>query len=167
MTATPRVMWIKSASYVRTLLNLNMLQLHNKHLSKTVNKLLANQFGITNFMGEESDINFYTSFPNYQTLLDFYNFLNQGENGENIVYITSDELEFPAFPANASNRENKPGRRRKPSTLDEVFIVLIRMTLGLFELDLAHRFRVHASTVNRICISWINFLYLKFGHLNI
>ena len=87
---------------------------------------------------------------NYQTLLDCYNFLNPGENGENIVYITSDELEFPAFPTNASNRGKKPGRLRKLSTLHEVFIVLIRMRLGLFELDLAHRLRVHASTVNRI-----------------
>ena len=88
--------------------------------------------------------------PNYQTLLDCYNFLNPEENGENNVYITSDELEFPAFPPNASNRGNKPGRLRKLSTLDEVFIVLIRMRLGLFELDLTHRFRVHASTVSRI-----------------
>ena len=120
-------------------------------------------------MGEDSDINFYTGFPNYQTLLACYNFLNPGENGENIVYITSanDELEFPAFPTNEINRGNKPGRRRKLSTLDEFFIVLIRMRLGLFELDLAHRFRVHVSTINRICISWINFLYLKFSHLNI
>ena len=39
-----------------------MLQLHNKHLSKTVDKLLVNQFGITKFMGEDSDINFHTSF---------------------------------------------------------------------------------------------------------
>lgn len=147
----------------------NMLQPHNKHLSKTVDELLANQFGITKFMGEDSDINFYTGFPNYQTLLACYNFLNPGENGENIVYITSanDELEFPAFPTNEINRGNKPGRRRKLSTLDEFFIVLVRMRLGLFELDLAHRFRVHVSTINRICISWINFLYLKFGHLNI
>jgi len=46
-------------------------------------------------------------------------------------------------------------------------MVLVRMRLGLFELDLAHRFCEHVSTVNRICISWINFLYLKFGYLNI
>ena len=61
---------------------------------------------------------------------------------------------------------NKPGRLRKISTLDEFFMVLVRLRLGLFELDLAHRFRVHVSIVNRICISWINFLYLKFGYLN-
>ena len=120
-------------------------------------------------MGEDSDINFYTGFPNYQTLLACYNFLNPGENGENIVYITSanNKLEFPAFPTNEINRGNKPARRRKLHTLDKFFIVLIRMKLGLIELDFAHRFRVHVSTINRICISWINFLYLKFSHLNI
>ena len=143
-----------------------MLQLHNKHLSKTVDELLANQFGITKFMGEDSDINFYTGFPNYQTLLACYSFLNPGGNGENIVYITSanNESEFPAFPTNEINQGNKPSRRRKLSTL--FFILLIRMRLGLFELDLAHRLRVHVSRIKRICISWINFLYLKFGHLN-
>ena len=44
-------------------------------------------------------------------------------------------------------------------------MVLVRMRFGLFEFDLAHRFGVHVSSVNRICISWINFLYLKFGYL--
>ena len=76
----------------------NMLQLHNKHLSKTVDELLANQFGITKFMGEDSDINFYTGFPNYQPLLACYSFLNPGENVENIVYITSANDELGAVP---------------------------------------------------------------------
>lgn len=46
-------------------------------------------------------------------------------------------------------------------------MVPVRMRLALFELDLAHRFRVHVSTANRICISWVNFSYLKLGYLNI
>lgn len=46
-------------------------------------------------------------------------------------------------------------------------MVLVRMRLGLFERDLAHRFNIHVSTVNTICISWVNFMYLKFGCLNI
>ena len=75
----------------------NMLQLHNKHLSKTVDEPLANQFGIK-FMGEDSDINFYTGFPNYQPLLACYSFLNPGENVENIVYITSANDELGAVP---------------------------------------------------------------------
>ena len=46
-------------------------------------------------------------------------------------------------------------------------MVLVRLRLGLFEQDLAHRFGVHKSTVNRICTSWVNFMYLKFGYINI
>ena len=45
--------------------------------------------------------------------------------------------------------------------LDEFFLVLVRLRLGLFERDLADRFGVSVSTVSRICITWINFLYLK------
>lgn len=54
-------------------------------------------------------------------------------------------------------REINPGRRRKLSTLNEFFMVLVRRRLGLFELDVAHRFSVQVSTVNRIYISGINF----------
>ena len=148
---------------------IKFLQLENKHLLKNVDELLESQFGITRFQDSDSDINFYTGFPNYQTLLACYNFLNPGENGENIVYVNSatEDLEFPSSINVDGSQGNKPGRRRKLSTLDELFMVLVRMRLGLFELDLAHRFCVHVSTVNRICISWINFLYFKIGYLNI
>lgn len=148
----------------------NSLRIENSNLSETVDEFVRNQFGIAKFKGSDTDINFYTGFPNYQTLQTCYNFLNPGENGENIVYNTnaSNDLKFPT--PNSNNQENlgnKRGKRRKLSTLDEFFMILVRMRLGLFELDLAHRFGVHVSTVNRICISWINFMYLKFGYLNI
>ena len=41
------------------------------------------------------------------------------------------------------------------------FLMFVRLRLGLFERDLADRFGVSVSTVSRICITWINFLYLK------
>lgn len=147
----------------------NSLELENKQLLKNVDELLESQFGIARFKESDSDINFYTGFPNFQTLLACYNFLNPGENGSNIVYVNSakEDLEFSSSINADGFLGNKPGPRRKLSTLDEFFLVLARMRLGLFELDLAHRFRIHVSTVNRICISWINFLYLKFGFLNI
>ena len=117
--------------------------LENNNLSNTVDELVRDQFGIAKFKDSDSDINFYTGFPNYQTLVTCYNFLNPGENGENIVYNTSanDNLTFPT--PNSNNQENpgnKPGRRWKLSSLDKFFMVLVRMRLGLFELDLAHRF---------------------------
>ncbi len=146
------------------------LEQQNNDLSQRVEELIRNQFGIEKFKESSSDICFYTGFPNYETLLACYNFLNPGDNGENIVYCNTVDNNLKNCGPKASclgYNGNKPGRRRKLSMLNEFFMVLIRMRVGLFELDLAHRFDVHVSTVNRICTSWINFMYLKFGYLNI
>lgn len=55
-----------------------------------------NQLRILKSTESDSDINFFTAFPNYQTLLTCYNFLNPGTNGENIAYVSSvtDEVDF-------------------------------------------------------------------------
>ena len=47
--------------------------------------------------------------------------------------------------------------------IDEFFMVLTRLRLGLFEKDLSHRFNVSLSIVSDIIITWINFLYLEMG----
>ena len=146
------------------------LLLENNNLSNTVDELVKDQFGIAKFKDSDSDINFYTGFPDYQTLMTCYNLLNPGENGKDIVYNLSanDNLTFPTPNfKNQENPGNKPCRRWKLNSLDEFFIVLVSMTLGLFEVDFAHRFGVRASTVNKICISWIIFMYLKLQYLNI
>ena len=72
------------------------LQVENKRLLEIVDELLVGQFCITKFKDSDSDVNFYYAFPNYQTLLGCYDFLNPGENGQNIVYATSlnDDLEW-------------------------------------------------------------------------
>lgn len=46
--------------------------------------------------------------------------------------------------------------------LNEFFLVICRLRLGLLKQDLAYRFRVSHSTVSRICITWIKFLFMKF-----
>ena len=53
------------------------LQLENKQLLKNVDELLESQFGITRFRDSDSDIKFYTGFPNFKTLLACYNFLKE------------------------------------------------------------------------------------------
>ena len=51
--------------------------------------------------------------------------------------------------------------------MDEVFLTLCRLRQGFAELHLAQLFNISQPTVSRIFISWINFLYLKLGHINI
>ena len=96
--------------------------LENKHLLKNAEELLESQFGKTRFKDSDSDINFYTEFQNYKTLLLLLacnNFLNLGENGENIVNVNSatGDLEFSAPSSLDGSQGNKPDRRRKLSTL--------------------------------------------------
>ena len=59
----------------------------------------------------------------------------------------------------------KKGRRRKLKPLDEFFIVLCRLRRGFSEKHLAHLYGVAQSTVSRIFVPWINYMYLKFGQI--
>jgi len=42
--------------------------------------------------------------------------------------------------------------------IDELFLVLIWLRLGLLEQHLAHQFNIGIATVSRICVTWIKFL---------
>lgn len=50
---------------------------------------------------------------------------------------------------------------------DEFLMVTMRLWMGLKHMDLACRFKCSPATVSRIFTSWINFLYLRLGSLNI
>ena len=61
----------------------------------------------------------------------------------------------------------KKGRARSLRPLDEFFIVMCRLRQGFPEDHLAQLFNVSASTVSRIFITWVNFMFFKFGQINI
>ena len=146
------------------------LQNENEELQRSVAELRNTEFTVEKFIDSDSDICFCTGFPNFETLWRCFCYLNPGEHGEDIVYVTSGEGNqyFQVHsPIPMSDQETRKGRKRKLSPLNEFFLVLVWLRLGLFEQDLAHRFGVHASTINRIFFSWINFMYLKFGYLKI
>ena len=47
--------------------------------------------------------------------------------------------------------------------VDELFVFLVHLKLGLFEQDLGHRFMIHRSSFCRILVIWNSFLYLLLG----
>ncbi|CDQ75325.1 unnamed protein product [Oncorhynchus mykiss] len=55
--------------------------------------------------------------------------------------------------------------RHALSMLDELFLFLMYLPLGSSEMDLADRFGIHHSTVSRIVVTGVNYLYILLGSL--
>ena len=51
--------------------------------------------------------------------------------------------------------------------MDEFFLTLVRLRLGLLEQDITYCFGVSQSTVSRIFTTWINFMYLQFNQISL
>ncbi|CAN7939734.1 unnamed protein product, partial [Ixodes hexagonus] len=113
-------------------------------------------FTIQRFKDSDEDIMFYTGLPSYKHFVELLLYLNHGDGGCNVLRAESN-----------SGTGSLKGCKRKLSTENELFLVLVRLRLGLFEADLAHRFFVAQSTVSRICKSWVNFLYAKLSVLRL
>ena len=60
---------------------------------------------------------------------------------------------------------NKPGPKRKLSVKEELFMVLVKLKVGLFVKDLAARFHISSAHCTKIFITWVNLLHLELKEL--
>ncbi|XP_015770603.1 PREDICTED: uncharacterized protein LOC107349020 [Acropora digitifera] len=120
-------------------------------------ELINLRFDIDQYKEKDSDIAFYTGFPNYKTLMLCYDIVK--DSAKNISFGSHERRNFDC-PAVL-----QPGRPRALTTFQEFILVLMRLRLGLFEKDLAHRFRISESTVSIIFRTWIRFLRLELQEL--
>lgn len=100
--------------------------------------------------------------------MSVFRYLNPGDIGENITYWLSSRKNVSAsvYEEVAANGSKK-GRSRSLRPFDEYFLVMCRLRQGFPEEHLSHLFDISTSTVSRIFISWINFMDLRLGQLNI
>ena len=94
-----------------------------------------------------------------------FRYLNPGPMGKNIRYWLSSKQSSSENNEKGDN-ESKRGRNRTLRPLDEYFLVMCRLRQGFREEHLGHLFQISMSTVSRIFITWINFMYLKLGQIN-
>ena len=110
------------------------------------------RFQTSHISGNDAKVRFYTGFSTFSALLVCFNFLGPAINRLKYWSNTS-----------SSDEETRPksgkGRKRILPPLEEFFLLLVRLRLGLFEQDLAYRFSISQSTVSRIINTWINLLY--------
>lgn len=116
-------------------------------------------FGIEKFKDSDADIQFYTGLPRYSSFVYLLGFLEAGDNGK---YIKRPHENT----SNGQPSHENTGRRRKITAENQLFLVLVKLRLGLFHQHLAHLFGISTSTVSRIFSSWINFIYLRMSSLD-
>ena len=69
-----------------------------------------------------------------------------------------------AFPYLQGQTKEKQ-RKREIQPIDQLWMFLTRVRLGLFERDLAHSFVVSVSTVSDVVFTWANYHYILLGSL--
>ena len=150
---------------------ISALQSEIDNLLSQIESLRGKLFTTERFRSKQQAITFYTGFPNYEVFMAIFNYLNPGEQGENIRYWIpgSSKADLPAdiYDQECEISDNKKGRARLLKPIHEYFLVMCRLRQGFAEEHLGHLFHVSTSTVSRILISWINFMYLKLGTIDI
>ncbi|KAJ8273933.1 hypothetical protein GJAV_G00107130 [Gymnothorax javanicus] len=131
-----------------------------EELRKEIQELrLQREFGLQRFAGSDADIRFYTRFPSYEHLMSFWSLI------EPCIY----KMVRVTRAKSAAKRNEEVVTPARSSTrqvlqpIDEFFLFLSYLSVGLKERDLANRFSIHQSTVSRIIATWTSFLYTALG----
>ena len=103
-------------------------------------------FQLENIKGDNYQINLYTSLPDYDTLLHFYRTILESD--------AKVMRQWRSGESKDSYAEEKTGRSHKLSLLEQLFLTLVRLCLGLLEFDLANRFGIPQSSVSRIGLTF-------------
>ncbi|CAM4608435.1 unnamed protein product [Leuciscus chuanchicus] len=120
---------------------------------------ISNKFCLERFAGSDDDIRFFTRFASHAHLMAFW---------KQIEPATCKMVRVTRARSVAKNDEvPHTGSATILQPIDEFFLFMNYLSLGLMQKDLAHRFKIHQSTVSRIINTWANFLYTVLGAVGI
>ena len=112
-------------------------------------------FSINDIKSNPKQMAFYTGFSSHEEFQLCFMLLDVGENCKNMIYIDN------------QHNVSRSTRSKKLTPEDEFFITMVRLRVGLFVQDMSLRFGISSSSITRIFLSWINYIYLKLGNLQI
>ena len=123
-------------------------------LKEAIEEFEQNQFTIEKISDDKSAMMFYTGFPNIETFNSFYEYLEDKVDRLNYWRGKNEH----ADERQHQTGRKKTGKKRELSAREELFIVLLRLKVGLFVRDIAERFRISPGQFSKIFTTWINFL---------
>lgn len=97
--------------------------------------------------------NHYTGLPSVDIFRGILIFLNAGENGENIVLYNNQQIKG----------DSSRGRPRTLSPLESFLLTLVRLRRNFDIFHLSYLFQASEGTITNTILTWINFMYIKFG----
>jgi hypothetical protein len=107
------------------------------------------KFGCERFAGDDETIKFYTGFPSYQHFITFFEFVKP--SAQTMTYCYASNMSV-----------SRPGSK-KMVLVDELFMFLVRIRLGLLQQDCCYRFNVNVSTISRKIVSWANYIFFSWN----
>lgn len=119
-------------------------------------RLEVERFGVARFGTDDVLFRFYTGFVSVAAFMAFFEYVKPSATNMQRMYYKA-----------AENLNTLAGRPSCMKLVDELFLFLCRLRLGLFEEDLADRFNCSVATVSRKVITWANLLYFVLGSWNI
>ncbi|XP_056313043.1 uncharacterized protein LOC130228638 [Danio aesculapii] len=133
-----------------------------KELEELVTSLTISRALLDRWCVSDEDFKYFTRFPNKNIFFVFWRSVEP--SASNIVYWSK------AKRIGISTAEEEvvtPSPKRKMQPIDEFFMFCLCVAVGLRERVLAEIFQVSTSTVNRIVITWSNYLTLVLGSIQI
>lgn len=123
-------------------------------LRETIEEYEQRRFSIEKISDDKSAMMFNTGFPNIETFNAFYEYLENKVDKLNYWRGKSEHADERPYQAGGK----KTGKKRVLSAKEELFIVLLRLKVGLFVRDISERFGISLGQFSKLFTTWINFL---------
>ena len=158
-------MWWGNRAWIRKKLNQDCTCRHEinsllERIKSLEEQRKIKRFGIDSFMLSDSDIRFFSGLLDYKTFLALYNFLKP-RSGFQLNYYNG-YTTVTKHPSYVVSR----GRARNLVDIDELFLTMNRLRLGLPEKDFADRFNTDQTEVSKIFCTWADRMHDCLGQLS-
>ena len=124
---------------------LEMLRLENIKLKKEKEHLENKSNCIEEVIGSDANCLRYTGLPSFEIFSAISEYL-----------LEQAEKNFKRFSS-----KHSAGAKKKLTFHQELLLVLARLKTGIFQFDLANRFKISEGQMSKIFSEWLNFLFLE------